>query len=466
MPLPVRRLRLPTQALAAALVAATLIALPARAAVPAANGVYTLASASSGKCLTVAGTANGGPATQIACASAHQWRAVPQGGVFNLVSATSTRCLDAPATPQLQQWGCGDGQKPNQQWTFTASGLASGKYLIRNVATGLCVSNQGGSTAGNNPVVQETCSDVARMQWTFNPAGGRAWPATPDGFASTGGGATGGAAGQTVTVTTYADLVRYATASQPYVIRVNGTLNASPRGNEIRVASNKTIVGVGRDGTIAGGGFFLENVSNVVIRNLTIRDTLMPEDDPGDDVYDYDGIQMDNAHHVWIDHNHITRMNDGLLDSREDTTYLTVSWNILAEGRKAFGIGWTPNVTSRMTIHHNWLRDNNSRNPSADNIAYAHLYNNYLTGITGYGNYARGGTRMVLENSYFDGVRDPYYRDATAQLRQSGSTVVNSSGRQETGGSAFTPSSFYAYPSTRRPRSRPWSAITPALRPT
>ncbi|MEV4805327.1 hypothetical protein AB0K18_35470 [Nonomuraea sp. NPDC049421] len=61
------------------------------------------------------------------------------------------------------------------------------------------------------------------------------------------------------------------------------------------------------NGTIVGGGFFLNGVSNVIIRNLTIRDTRMPEDDPDDKEFDYDGIQMDGAHHVWIDHNHITR---------------------------------------------------------------------------------------------------------------------------------------------------------------
>jgi pectate lyase len=52
---------------------------------------------------------------------------------------------------------------------------------------------------------------------------------------------------------------------------------------------------------------------------------------------------------------------------------------------------------------------------------------------------------MVLENSYFDTVKNPYYPDATAQLRQSGSIVVNSPGDQRTSGSAFTPGSYYPY---------------------
>ncbi len=276
--------------------------------------------------------------------------------------------------------------------------------------------------------------------------GPSAWANTADGFAGTGGGTTGGAAGATVTVSNYNDLVRYATASDPYVIRVNRAITVTPFGTEVRVASNRTIVGVGTSGHIVGGGFFLgSGVHNVIIRNLTIRDTRVASDDPDDKEFDYDGIQLDSAHHIWIDHNTITRMNDGLIDSRKDTSYLTVSWNVLAENNKSFGIGWTDNVTSRMTIHHNWIHHTNQRNPSTDNVAYAHLYNNYLQNVTSYGNYARGATKMVLENSYFDTVKDPYYKDTAAQLRQSGSTVVNSTGKQQTGGSAFDPRSFYSY---------------------
>jgi pectate lyase len=111
---------------------------------------------------------------------------------------------------------------------------------------------------------------------------------------------------------------------------------------------------------------------------------------------------------------------------------------------KTFGIGWTTNVTTRATIHHNWLFNNTQRNPSADNLAYAHLYNNYLQNITSYGNYSRGGTKMVIENSYFEKVNNPFYYD-TGGLKQTGSVVVSCTGQQETGGTAFTPSSFYSY---------------------
>jgi pectate lyase len=293
------------------------------------------------------------------------------------------------------------------------------------------------------------------------PAGGpdtgaaplRTWANTSDGFAAQSGlgrgPTTGGAGGQTVTVTTQAQLNQYVTASAPYNIRVASTINISPKGTELRVASNKTIVGVGTSGQIVGGGFFLNTgVHNVIIRNLTIRDTQMPDDDPGDDAYDYDAIQLDTADHIWIDHNRLSRMNDGLIDSRKDTTYLTVSWNHLVQNNKTFGIGWTSNVTARMTLHHNWFQNTNSRNPSADNIALCHMYNNYLQNITGYGNYVRGLTKAVIENSYYDTVRDPYYVEA-GELVQRGNVVVNSSwrdGKVREKGSAFNPGSYYSYP--------------------
>lgn len=275
-----------------------------------------------------------------------------------------------------------------------------------------------------------------------------------DGFASVTAmgqkGTYGGRDGETVTVKTLADLEKYATATKPYVIVVAAEITMNPKGKEIKVASDKTIVGSGTSGHIVGGGFFLgQGVHNVIIRNLTIRDSY--QDRWSDKVDDFDAIQMDGAHHVWIDHNDLRHMADGLIDSRKDTTFLTVSWNRLQSHNKAFGIGWTPNTTADITIHHNWFHETEQRNPSADNVAHAHLYNNYLqddpgTAITSsYGNYARGKTKMVLENSYFEGFRNPVIKDDTAALVQRGNVFVGTTGRNEHGGEAFDPKKYYKY---------------------
>ncbi|WP_406125755.1 pectinesterase family protein [Streptomyces canus] len=278
--------------------------------------------------------------------------------------------------------------------------------------------------------------------------------ATADGFASVNAlgqnGTYGGRDGQIVTVKTLADLEKYATASEPYVIVVAATITMDPVGKEIKVQSNKTIVGSGTSGQIVGGGFFLgSGVHNVIIRNLTIRDAYQGV--WNDKEHDFDAIQMDGAHHVWIDHNDLRHMADGLIDVRKDSTYVTVSWNKLSQDNKAFGIGWTENVVTDITIHHNWIRETEQRNPSTDNAAHAHLYNNFLEDVAGtdinssYGNYSRGATRMVLENSYFQGFKNPVIKDSTASIVQKGNTFVGTSGRNESGGTAFDPKTYYAY---------------------
>ncbi|MDF3142884.1 MULTISPECIES: pectinesterase family protein [unclassified Streptomyces] len=282
-----------------------------------------------------------------------------------------------------------------------------------------------------------------------------AWAtATADGFASVNSlgqnGTYGGRDGQIVTVKTQADLEKYATAAEPYVIVVAGTINMNPVGKEIKVQSDKTIIGSGTSGHIVGGGFFLgSGVHNVIIRNLTIRDAYQGVWNDKD--HDFDAIQMDGAHHVWIDHNDLRHMADGLIDVRKDSTNVTVSWNKLSNDNKAFGIGWTENVVTDITIHHNWVRETEQRNPSTDNAAHAHLYNNFLEDVAGtdikssYGNYSRGKTKMVLENSYFQGINNPVIKDSTATLVQRGSVFSGTSGRNESGGTAFDPKAYYSY---------------------
>jgi pectate lyase len=100
-----------------------------------------------------------------------------------------------------------------------------------------------------------------------------------------------------------------------------------------------------------------------------------------------------------------------------------------------------------MTIHHNWFQNTRTRNPSADNIANAHFYNNYVQNNTTYGHFIRGLTKAVIENSYFENARNPYYVEA-GELVQRGNIVVNSSwdaGLVKEKGTAFNPSSFYSY---------------------
>jgi pectinesterase len=297
-------------------------------------------------------------------------------------------------------------------------------------------------TIGDARAVPSPRSDPAADRWTDRPHG----------FASLAGGTTGGAGGKVVTVTDQAALAKYAAAEEPYVIRVQGAVTMEPFGTEIPVASDKTIIGVSDTAEIVHGGFTLDpGTHNVVIRNLTIRDTAIDGNWDCKDT-DYDGIRLDTAHHVWIDHIRFSRICDGQLDIRKDSEYVTVSHNQFTDNNKTFGIGWTPNVTTQITVDHNWFRGTKQRNPSADNCAYAHLYNNYLSAqlsdgdpVWTYGNWSRGRTKMVIENSFYDGVQHPYQADASAELVQRGSILRNTTGRHDAWGTAFDPREFYTY---------------------
>lgn len=269
--------------------------------------------------------------------------------------------------------------------------------------------------------------------------------AAADGFASLNGGTTGGAGGTVVTVTNQADLTKYAAASGKHVIKVKGRITISPKGTEIPISSDKTITGIGATGELFEGGFGIKAGSkNIILRNLKIGNTY--DGDWDGKTHDWDGIQMDTASNIWIDHVLFEKGADGLIDSRKDTNYLTVSNTVLRHQNKAFGIGWTDNVVAQITIHHTWFQNTTQRNPSADNIKYAHLYNNYLTDNDSYGHYARGKTSMRMENVYFKKTKNPVQADSTATLAVSGNTYDGTSGTiAKNTGTVFKASDFYKY---------------------
>jgi len=292
----------------------------------------------------------------------------------------------------------------------------------------------------------------------------RKWPDVADGFASVNAmgqnGTTGGAGGKTVTVTNQAELERYARAIEPYIVRVKGIIKITPKPNpvtryekltrkEIHIASDKTIIGVGKTGEIVNGGFFIgPDVHNVIIRNLSIRDTFV-KGDWGGMTQDDDGLQMDTAHHVWVDHCHFTRCGDGCIDSRLGTTYITVSWCIFSHHNKTFGIGWDKVDRTQMTFHHNWFHHTGCRNPRVGGVVRAHLYNNLLQHV-GTGHWAncqdKGGTNIILQNSVFENMNNPHRCDPIATLVATGNIYRNAKGRRETRGPAFfDPADFYEY---------------------
>jgi pectate lyase len=144
----------------------------------------------------------------------------------------------------------------------------------------------------------------------------------------------------------------------------------------------------------------------------------------------------------------LTEMGDGLIDLRRDTDYVTVSKNLIEKHNKAFGIGWTENVISKVTINDNFFHSTNVRNPSGGAMKYGHLYNNYYRNITGYGNYARGKTEMLIETSYFEDVFDPIVAGPEGRIRTNWVKFKRCEGERHLdvrGETVFRASDFYNY---------------------
>ena len=306
------------------------------------------------------------------------------------------------------------------------------------------------ATAAPAPQTAKALAPTVIAPTSLEQETGPLWKGTPDGFASLPGhglpGTTGGQAGKIVTATTIAQLQEFASAPEPLVILIDGSLRADAY-VKIPVAANKSFIGAGAGAEVVNAGFKLINVSNVIFRNFTVRDSYIPGDWDGKRPdNDRDGIQLDTSHHVWVDHMKIQRMGDGLIDTRKDSDFLTYSWNVFADNNKALGVGWSANAVTRMTIHHNWIRNTTQRNFSLDNTAAAHVYNNYLQDIGQYGMMGRNAAKVVLEGNYFTAVQDPIVaKDPGTEVVNRDNIFNSTRGRKDNVGSAFDPAAFYPY---------------------
>jgi len=339
--------------------------------------------------------------------------------------------------------------------TLLAAGLTAGTLaasgLLSPAAT---AAGQGSPTAAGQPGATTAVvpNGFAEAGLPVHCAlGGRAWTDAPEGFAGVAAhgraGTTGGAGGRLVQAGTPDQLRAYAKSDEPLVVILHGVL-AFPQYEKLTVTANKSFLGAGEGAAVVNAGFRLINVTNVIFRNFTVRDSYIPGDFVGKRPdNDRDGIQMDTCTHVWVDHMYFTRLGDGLVDIRKDCDNVTLSWNVFADHNKALGEGWTQNVVTRLTLHHNWIRNTHQRNASLDNTAASHVYNNYLEDISSYGMLGRNAALLVVEGNYFRDVRNPLHHQGPGGELVARNNVFDSctgnTGQER--GQSFDPAAAYTY---------------------
>lgn len=284
--------------------------------------------------------------------------------------------------------------------------------------------------------------------------------AVADGFASVDAlgqdGTTGGAGGATVTATTAAQFLDYIARPEPLIVQVSGviTLPTGDRDGMHDVASDKTIVGLGSTARLTGGGLNIglpvdddttsppaNAVHNVIIRNIAF-------DGATDDLIN---VQM-FSHHVWIDHNDFSNGDDGAVDIKRGSDYVTVSWNRFHDHDKTSLVGHDDENAAqdtgrlRVTYHHNYFDASDQRNPRV-RFGEVHVYNNYYRDSS-YGVASTMNAGVTLEGNYFFSVNNPARVDFSGDLGrlvQRDNILVDCNHEIETRGTVTAPSQSYAY---------------------
>ncbi|GAA2911766.1 pectate lyase [Streptosporangium fragile] len=270
-------------------------------------------------------------------------------------------------------------------------------------------------------------------------------------------GTTGGAGGPTVTATTTAQFLDYISRPGPYVIRVVGSITL-PTGSSDgmhNVASDKTIIGVGDDAALVGGGLNIglpvddditappaNAVHNIIIRNISFSGAT-------DDMIN---VQM-FSHHIWIDHNDFSNGDDGAVDIKRGSDFVTVSWNRFHDHDKTLLLSHDedagPQDIGRLhvTYHHNYFDASDQRHPRVRFADVVHVYNNYYRDNS-YGIASTYDAGVLVENNYFYSVNNPgrvNFSGDLGRLVERGNILVDCNHAIETRGTVTEPRTYYSY---------------------
>lgn len=252
-------------------------------------------------------------------------------------------------------------------------------------------------------------------------------PAVPEGF---GAGVTGGQGGQVVTARTgteiHAAICARPADDTPLVIMVDGTVTPSntlkQSGScntqngliELKEISNISLIGVGTNGVLDQTGIHIRSSSNIIIQNLTIKNVRKSNTDFPSNGGDAIGMESDVSQ-IWIDHNLIYgsttegEEHDGLIDMKANTTDVTISYNHIHTGGRGGLVGSSDSGgdgSTRITWHHNWYENLNSRTHLVRE-AHGHFYNNYYSDILSTGINCRNGASLRIEGNYFTRAKNP-----------------------------------------------------------
>lgn len=319
-------------------------------------------------------------------------------------------------------------QQQQTQYTLTVSTSGSGTVSLNpsggtynagtvvtmtaNPSSGYVFSGWSGAVTGSTNPATVTMNANKSVTATFTQSGGGG---TPDfsmiGYATLNGGTTGGQGGSTVTISTLAQLQAWAASREnnttPEIAYISGKISASSTTLiNVKHGANVSILGLGSTAELENVGLKIWDYDNVIVRNLKIHEVFYPDD----------ALTLDDVINGWVDHCEFyskigpgigVDTYDGLLDIKNGSRYITVSWNYLHHHMKNMLYGHTDgnsiDAQFRITLHHNYIDNTDGRNPSLRHGA-VHIFNNYFSNITDYGIAVRQSGHALIQNNVYENV--------------------------------------------------------------
>ena len=281
--------------------------------------------------------------------------------------------------------------------------------------------------------------------------------ATRSGRTSTEFNVTGGGNASPITVTTFADLQKYAKDSSPRVIYIDGTLGdgwSGRTGDRLNITgSNKTIIGL-KPGTVLKAPIHISKASNIIVRNIVIQG-------PGsnaEQAWDNLTIENNGSKNIWIDHCEFWDGQDGNADVVKGADNVTFTWCIFGYKKKSSHnlsnlIGSSDNEPEsegklNVTYMFNWWQAANQRKPRC-RYGNVHVVNNLLTGNASITNgtdvlgvSAGHMCKVRTERNVFINEANPIYTgnaNGTGVNEVIDNIFTNCSGNTKGTGTSFTP---------------------------
>lgn len=244
------------------------------------------------------------------------------------------------------------------------------------------------------------------------------------GFATTNGGTTGGGSGAPVLVdasdpNAFTQLTTYAgnKTPGPLVIQLSGMITfplADDGGSattDIRVSSDKTVIGTGANSGFVGGGLNLTGSANIIIKNLVISKPTGA--DTGTDA-----ISLNGSTNIWIDHCDLSSDRsadagtyDGLVDITRGSDFVTISWTRYHDHRDTGIIGHSDSNADQdtgklhVTYHHDLFTDVTA-GPRV-RFGSVHIFNVYFQQIDQYAVASTMSALVLVDDSYFKNIPAP-----------------------------------------------------------